>query len=178
MNVYESFGIFDPTTKEYDLAVQTTLLKEDFFTTLDCYDISNPNGCLFLLILETAAKDDTDFSGSPANSATIFANRSFHSLIRKFYQQGTDKDVFSSGKSDVIHVIVHHAIGFNPSSGSPDETILTDYKAKGHAIAKFATANGTKVATFADYQKAFAQFPVAPVPSPPARSGNGLLIGR
>ncbi len=128
MKVYDSFGTFDDTQLEFNLACQLTNIDTDIYEIKAYYDICNANRYAIVAILQTKDGNDKDLSNDPANCACIVSDVKFADLDQSYLDTG-DKDIFSIKKGDSIDVIVHHGIGFDPLNNPDDDLYIKNYKA-------------------------------------------------
>ncbi|WP_293890892.1 hypothetical protein [Flavobacterium sp.] len=129
MKIYDSFGTFDSTKLEFDLAVQLTNIDTDIYEIKAYYDICNTSRYALLAILQTKDGNDKDLSSSLANCACMVTEMKFLDLNRSYVNEN-DKDIFKVSKEDVINVVVHHGIGFNPTTNPDDDLYIKNYKAQ------------------------------------------------
>lgn len=127
MKIYDSFGTFDATKQEFNLAGQTTNIDTDLYEITDYYDISNAARYAIVAILQTKDKNDTDLSTYPADCACMASEVPFSSLDQSYLASG-DKDIFSIQNGDIIDVILHHGIGFDPLNNTYDNDYIKNYK--------------------------------------------------
>jgi hypothetical protein len=128
MKVYESLGVFDDVKKEFNLSVQLTDIGRDTFLINKWYDISDSARYAIVGILQTTDGNDKDLSSAPANFTFEVSNVPFSS-IDQFYRTDEDKDINKVIKGEVITIIVHHGIGFDPKTNVYDNLFLENYKA-------------------------------------------------
>ncbi|MCF6128069.1 hypothetical protein L1S35_00155 [Flavobacterium sp. AS60] len=148
MKIYDSFGTFDSTKLEFNLAGQTTNIDTDLYEITDYYDISNASRYAIVAILQTKDGNDKDLSTFPADCACMASEVPFTNLNQSYLTPG-DKDIFSIQNSDTIDVILHHGIGFDPINNTYDDDYIKNYKAE----------------TYVYYSKG----------SPPGARGTGIL---
>ena len=127
MKIYDSFGIFDDTKLEFNLAGQTTNIDTDIYKITAYYDISNTTRYAIVAILQTIDGNDKDLSNDPANCACMVSEVKFADLDQSYLDTG-DKDIFSIQKGDTIDVIIHHGIGFDPKNNPDDDLYIKNYK--------------------------------------------------
>lgn len=128
MKIYDSFGTFDAVNKEFKLAVQTTNIGTDIYEITAYYDISDTTRYAIVAILQTKDGNDTDLSNLPENCACLVSNVKFTDLIKSYLTSG-DKNINNAVQGEVINVIVHHGIGFNPTTNLDDNLYIENYKA-------------------------------------------------
>ena len=129
MKIYDSFGTFDARKKEFNLAVQSTIIGFDGYKISAYYNISNDRRYAILAILETERGNDNDLSSCKANDAIINSEIKFSDLNQS-YVNTNDLDINNATKGDFIDVIAHHGIGFDPKSNTYDEDYIKNYKAE------------------------------------------------
>lgn len=129
MKIYESFGTFDITKKEFNLAVQLTNIDTDIYEITAYYNICNSSRYAILAILQTKEGNDNDLSTYPKNSAYMATEVGFSDLDQSYLNTG-DKDILEITTGDTIYVIVHHGIGFDPKTNPDDDLYIKDYKAE------------------------------------------------
>jgi hypothetical protein len=127
MKIYDSFGTFDDTNLEFNLAGQTTNIDTDIYEITAYYDICNTTRYAIVAILQTKDGNDNDLSNDPANCACMVSKVMFTDLDQSYLNVG-DKDIFSIKKGDTIDVILHHGIGFDPVNNTYDNDYIKDYK--------------------------------------------------
>lgn len=127
MKIYDSFGTFDDTKQEFNLAGQTTNIDTDIYEITAYYDISNTTRYAIVAILQTKDGNDNDLSNDPANCACMVSEVPFANLNQSYLTPG-DKDIFSIKKGEVIDVIIHHGIGFDPVNNTYDYDYIKNYK--------------------------------------------------
>ena len=149
MKIYDSFGTFDDNKKEFNLAGQATNIGTDVYEITAYYDICNKSRYAILVILQTKDGNDKDLSTSPADCAFMVSEIKFSDLNKNYVSAG-DLDINNAKKGEVIDVIVHHAIGFNPETNTYDDDYIKNYKAEEYTY----------------YSKG----------SPPGVGGKGILI--
>lgn len=128
MKIYDSFGIFDATKQEFNLAGQTTNIDTDLYEIKAFYDICNTTRYAILAILKTKDGNDTDLSTYPTDCACMVSDVKFADLDQSYVNTG-DKDIFSIQKGETINVILHHGIGFDPVNNADDDLYVKNYKA-------------------------------------------------
>lgn len=128
MRIYESFGTFDYTKREFSLEVQLTNIDPDIYEITAYYNICNANRYAILAILQTQDGDDKDLSTYPTDYSYLASNVKFTALNQSYLNE-EDKDIFEIVEGDVIDVIVHHGIGFDPITNSEDDLYIRNYKA-------------------------------------------------
>lgn len=128
MKVYESFGTFDGVKKEFNLAVQTTIIGFDEYYISAYYDISNVNRYAIVAVLQTKNGNENDLSRSAANCAYIASNIPFSEFRKEYLKEG-DLDINKAEKGDTIAVVVHHGNGFDPIIKDEDNLHIENYKA-------------------------------------------------
>ncbi|MES2410953.1 MAG: hypothetical protein V4535_05860 [Bacteroidota bacterium] len=128
MEIYDSSGTFDDQTLEFSLDIQLTNIDPDVYAITDCYDICNATRYAILAILQTKNGNDKDLSTYPADYSYVVSNIKFADLNQSYLNAG-DKDIFEVIKGDVIDVIVHHGIGFDPLTNPEDDLYIQNYKA-------------------------------------------------
>ena len=148
MKIYDSFGTFDERKKEFNLAVQSTIIGFDGYKISAYYNICNDSRYAILAILETELGNDNDLTPCKVNAAVLNSGIKFSDLNQS-YVTVNDLDINNAVKGDVIDVIVHHAIGFNPKTNTYDDDYIKNYKA----------------GTYTHYAKG----------SPPGTRGTGVL---
>ena len=129
MGIYDSFGTFDATKAEFNLAGQTTNIGTDNFVITAYYDISNTNRFAILAILQTVDGNDNDLRTDPANCACMASEIKFNSLIKSYWTPG-DKNIDDVQQGNTIHVVLHHGIGFDPTTNQWDNDYIVNYKAE------------------------------------------------
>ncbi len=129
MKIYDSFGTFDDTKLQFNLAGQTTNIGADIYEITAYYDICNASRYAILAILQTMDGNDKDLSAKPANCACIVTDLEFRQLDQS-YVRATDKDIYRITKLDTIDVVMHHGIGFDPINNPDDELYIKNYKAE------------------------------------------------
>lgn len=127
MKIYDSFGIFDATKQEFNLAGQTTNIDTDLYEITDYYDISNATRYAIVAILQTKNGNDNDLSTYPADCACMASEVPFTNLDKSYLIPG-DKDIFSIQNGDTIDIILHHGIGFDPVNNTYDNDYIKNYK--------------------------------------------------
>ena len=127
MKVYESFGTFDDAKKEFNLAVQTTIIGFDEYEITKYYDISNADRFAIVAILQTKLGNDNDLSMCKPNCACMVTDVEL-SDIDQSYRTNEDRDINDVKAGDKIEVFVHHAIGFDPKTNRDDDQNIKDYK--------------------------------------------------
>ena len=149
MKIYDSFGTFDDNKKEFNLAGQATNIGTDVYEITAYYDICNNSRYAILAILQTKDGNDKDLSTYPADCAFMVSEIKFSDLNQDYVSAG-DLDINNAKKGEVIDIIVHHGIGFDPKTNSDDDLYIKNYKA----------------GTYIHYAKG----------SPPGVGGKGILI--
>ena len=127
MKIYDSFGTFDDTKLEFNLAGQTTNIDTDLYEITAYYDICNTSRYAILAILQTKKGNDKDLSTYPTDCACMVTEVKFTDLDQS-YLNTDDKDIFKVNKGDIINVIVHHGIGFDPITNPDDDLYIKNYK--------------------------------------------------
>ena len=127
MKVYESFGTFDDANRNFNLAVQTTIIGFDEYEITNYYDISTDVRFAIVAILQTKLGNDKDLSSYPADYACIFTEILLSSIDQS-YRTINDSDINDVRAGDKIEVFVHHAIGFAPKTNTDDDQNIKDYK--------------------------------------------------
>ena len=122
MKVYESFGTFDDTKKEFNLAVQTTIIGFDEYEITNYYDISTDVRFAIVAILQTKLGNDKDLSSYPADYACIFTEILL-SNIDQNYRTINDRDINDVRAGDKIEVFGHHRCLFLGQNQWHDEQI-------------------------------------------------------
>ena len=129
MRIYDSFGTFDDIEKEFNLAVQTTNIGFDRYYISAYYDICNNDRYAILAILQTKLENEKDLREEKANDAVLNHKIKFSDLKPDYVDHDNDDlDINNATKEDTIHVIVHHAIGFDPKTNRDDDQNIKDYK--------------------------------------------------
>ena len=113
------------------------------------YNISNTTRYAIVAILQTANGNDNDLSTDPRNYAFIINNTKFSSLNNSYLKTG-DKDIAMITNGETIDVIVHHGIGFDPTTNADDDMYIKNYK----------------IGTYTHYAKG----------SPPGARGTGVMM--
>ena len=129
MKIYDSFGTFDDTKLEFNLAGQTTNIDTDLYEITAYYDICNTSRYAILAILQTKDGNDKDLSTYPADCACMLNEVKFTDLDQSYVDDG-DKDIFKVNKGNIINVILHHGIGFDPKNNPDDDLYIKNYKAE------------------------------------------------
>lgn len=129
MKVYDSFGTFNSVIGEFNLAGQTTNIGTDNYVITAYYDISNTTRFAVLAILQTVNGNKNNLRDYPADCAFLVNNIDFD-LVNTNYLTPADKNLKEAGNSDIIHVIVHHGIGFDPTTNPADNMYIINYKAE------------------------------------------------
>lgn len=129
MKIYDSFGTFDDTKLEFNLAGQTTNIDTDLYKITAYYDICNATRFAIVAILQTKDGNDKDLSPYPADCACMASEVPFTDLDQTYLVLG-DKDIFSAKNGDEIDVILHHGIGFDPLTNPDDNLYIKNYKAQ------------------------------------------------
>ena len=130
MKVYESFGTFDDANRNFNLAVQTTIIGFDEYQIARYYDISTANRFAIVAILQTKLGNDNDLSMCKPNCACMVTDVEL-SDIDQSYRTINDNDINNVKAGDKIEVFVHHAIGFDPKTNTDDDQNIKDYKSGG-----------------------------------------------
>ncbi len=128
MLIYDSFGTFDATEKKFNLAVQLTNIDTDIYEITGYYNVCNPERYAIVAILQTKDGNDKDLTNDPTDCACLVSDITFTDLDNSYLEDG-DKDIFEVVKDDIIHVIVHHAIDFDPLINPDDDLYIKNYKA-------------------------------------------------
>lgn len=129
MKIYDSFGIFDDSKQQFNLAGQTTNIDTDLYEITAFYDICNTTRYAIVAILQTRDGNDKDLSTYPADCACMASEVPFSSLDQSYLELG-DKDIFTIKKGETIDVILHHGIGFDPTTNPDDDLYIKNYKAE------------------------------------------------
>lgn len=127
MQVYDSFGTFEATKADFNLAVQTTNINTDNFIITGYYDISNTTRYALLAILQTVDGNQTNFTDYPPNCACMVNDINFSNLNTSYLTKD-DYSIANAKQDDVINVVVHHGIGFNPITNTYDNKYIQNYK--------------------------------------------------
>lgn len=127
MDIYNSSGTFDAKDLEFSLNIQLTDIEPDAYEITAYYNICNADRYAILAILQTKDGNDKDLSSYPANYSYGISNIKFADLDQSYLGPG-DKDIFEVTEEDVIDVIVHHGIGFDPLTNSEDDLYIKNYK--------------------------------------------------
>lgn len=127
MKVYESFGTFDDANRNFNLAVQTTIIGFDEYEITNYYDISTDVRFAIVAILQTKLGNDNDLSMCKPNCACM-DTEILLSSIDQSYRTINDSDINDVRAGDKIEVFVHHAIGFAPKTNTDDDQNIKDYK--------------------------------------------------
>jgi hypothetical protein len=143
MKIYESTGTFNDVNKEFNLAVQLTNIAPDTFKITAYYDISTSTRYAIVAILQTNNENKNDLSNYPANF-TFSVNNVKFSTLNKNYKKVTDKDINNIIKGETITVIVHHGIGFNPTTNTDDDLYIKNYKAGTYTYYAKGSPPGTR----------------------------------
>lgn len=129
MKVYDSFGTFNHALGEFNLAGQTTNIGTDNYVITAYYDISNASRYALLAILQTMDGNKTNFSEYPPDCAFLVNNINFDDVNLSYLKPG-DKCVKEVVSGDIINVVVHHGIGFDPKENEFDNDYILNYKAE------------------------------------------------
>ena len=143
MKIYDSFGTFDATKKEFNLAAQTTIIGFDEYYISAYYNICNDTRYAILAILQTKLGNDNDLSLSKANAAILDSEIKFSGLNNS-YVTVDDLDINHAVNGDVINVIVHHGIGFDPIENEYDDLYIKNYKAETYTYYATGSPPGAK----------------------------------
>lgn len=127
MKIYDSFGTFDETEKQFNLAVQTTIIGFDGYYISAYYNICNQTEYAILAILQTNLGNDNDLSSSKSNAAILDSNVRFSNLDNS-YLVPDDLDINTIQRGETISLVVHHAINFDPITNYDDDLYIKNYK--------------------------------------------------
>ena len=143
MKIYDSFGTFDDRKKEFNLAIQSTVIGFDAYYISAYYNICNDRRYAILAILQTKLGNENDLSPCKANAAILNSGIKFSDLNQS-YVTANDLDINNARKGNVIDVIVHHGIGFDPINNPDDELYIKNYKAETYTYYAKGSPPGAK----------------------------------
>lgn len=128
MKIYNSTGTFNLTKKDFNLTIQLTDIAPDTYELTAFYDISNATRYAIVAILQTANGNENNLSTYLPNY-TFAVNNTKFSYLDKSYLKTGDKDIAMITNGETIDVIVHHGIGFDPTTNEDDDLYIKNYKA-------------------------------------------------